>query len=97
MDKAAAINITRQYAEAIKTIVEPENVVLFGSYAKGTATENSDIDIAVFVKENIDYFPVVKSLWKMTHAVDNRIEPVVFTPSDDSVLKRDVTENGIFI
>ena len=38
----------------IKTIVEPivlntkvEKIVLFGSYAKGTASENSDIDLCM--------------------------------------------------
>lgn len=32
---------------------EPEAIVLFGSYAKGEDTEQSDIDIAIITKENI--------------------------------------------
>ena len=31
---------------------EPEAIVLFGSYAKGEDTEQSDIDIAIITKEN---------------------------------------------
>jgi predicted nucleotidyltransferase len=51
--------------------LEPAKVILFGSYAKGTATEESDIDLAVVVpgrkveshKEQMErYLPIAKSL-----------------------------------
>jgi len=31
--------------------IKPEKIILFGSYAKGTQNEDSDIDIAVIVKD----------------------------------------------
>ena len=37
---------------AIVERVNPEKVILFGSYAYGNPTENSDIDILVIVKES---------------------------------------------
>lgn len=97
MDKEAAITITKRYTEAIRAIVNPTSVFLYGSYAKGTASADSDIDIAVFVNEDVDYFPMVKSLWKISNTIDNRIEPVLFTRSDDSALKYAVEHTGICV
>ena len=39
--------LSKEIVEAI----HPEKVLLFGSYAKGTATEKSDVDILVVVDE----------------------------------------------
>ena len=41
------LNIVNKYIEAISKIYEIKEVYLFGSYAKGTYTDDSDIDIAV--------------------------------------------------
>ena len=50
MDKTDAVNIARQYASVIKTKYDCKQVILFGSYAKGSNHEESDIDIAVILK-----------------------------------------------
>ena len=43
------INKTSKLLEDIRQLgVEPVRVILFGSYAKGTCTDDSDIDIAVW-------------------------------------------------
>lgn len=45
-----------QIDEIVRIFVErcqPENIILFGSYAHGTATEDSDLDIAVVKKSNL--------------------------------------------
>jgi predicted nucleotidyltransferase len=34
--------------------LQPETVILFGSHATGTATEHSDIDMLVVVKDSIE-------------------------------------------
>ena len=56
---------------------------LYGSYAKGTATKDSDIDIAVVVNQIPgDYLDAVSVLWKLTRSVSQEIEPVLLTPDD---------------
>lgn len=40
-------NRIRAYAEAVAREFEPEKIVLFGSYAYGTPTEDSDVDLLV--------------------------------------------------
>jgi predicted nucleotidyltransferase len=61
-----------------------EKVYLFGSYAKGTQREHSDIDVAFVVKHfKGDYFKVVPPLWLIKQEVDSRIEPHVVARDED--------------
>ena len=50
MDKSAAIKIAKSYVELIRQKYQIENVILFGSYAKGTNNADSDIDLAIIFK-----------------------------------------------
>ncbi len=47
MDKNDALILARQYALLIKTKYDCRQIFLFGSYAKETYHDESDIDIAV--------------------------------------------------
>ena len=52
--------------------------VLFGSQSRGTANENSDIDLVV-VSSHFDGkkdFDEVNKLWELTVDTDTRVEPV---------------------
>jgi predicted nucleotidyltransferase len=48
----------RRYASTLVRQFRPERVVLFGSYARGSATEDSDVDILVIMdhdkRRNVD-------------------------------------------
>jgi predicted nucleotidyltransferase len=50
-------NIEEIKKEIVKTLapLDPERIILFGSYANGTANEDSDIDLYVVTKD--DYIP----------------------------------------
>ena len=45
--------IIKRYAEQIRTKFEIHELILFGSYARGTATAESDVDLAVVFKNEI--------------------------------------------
>ena len=47
-----AIKDIREYARAIVRKFNPERVVLFGSYAEGHPTDDSDVDILVVMPHN---------------------------------------------
>ncbi len=48
---------------------------LFGSFAKGKESEESDIDIAVIVENMPDFFVTQRILMRLRRKVDLRIEP----------------------
>ncbi|MDR1041807.1 MAG: nucleotidyltransferase domain-containing protein [Deltaproteobacteria bacterium] len=59
--------------------MEVDRVVLFGSYAKGTANESCDVDIAVFVSPPLNgrRHEVGCRLWMLTPGLNGFIEPYV--------------------
>ena len=70
MVKEQVLNSAREYAAAVREIMEPSQVILYGSQARGTATPDSDIDIAVVVQElSNDYLSVMAALWKLTRKI----------------------------
>lgn len=76
-----------------------ESVYLFSSFASGTNREDSDIDVAVVVK-NIsgDYFEVNPLLWKLRRQVDDRIEPIFIDMNNDkSGFLDEIKRHGIEI
>jgi predicted nucleotidyltransferase len=84
MDQEKVLNIAKEYAAAVRKVVDATAIFLYGSYAKGTATKDSDIDIAVVVDEIPgDYLNTVTTLWRLTRSIDHDIEPVLLTPSDE--------------
>ena len=83
MAQDEVLNIARKYADAVRSTMQTKGVFLYGSYAKGTAKEDSDIDIAVVV-DHIpgDYLNAVSRLWGLTGVVHEDIEPVLLTTAD---------------
>ena len=88
MDKRGdIIEKVRDYQALVRQSNFPmpiESVYLFGSYAKGTANKDSDIDVALVVSHfEGDYFDVIPPIWRLTKIVDTRIEPHVIARDTD--------------
>lgn len=84
MDQDKVLSTAREYADAVRRVIDARSIFLYGSCARGTATRDSDIDIAVVVDQIPgDYLDVLATLWKLTRNVDHAIEPVLLTPADD--------------
>jgi predicted nucleotidyltransferase len=99
MDKDEVINKVRQYRLLLKDHFQLETVYLFGSYARDTYREDSDIDVAVVVN-NItgDYFSINPLLWKLRREIDDRIEPILIERNNDrSGFLEEITRSGIEI
>jgi predicted nucleotidyltransferase len=77
-----------------------DSAYLFGSYAKGTATEHSDIDICFFSSgfENMTSFEIMKKLFRLTWKYENMdIEPMGFAVSDlynDNPFVKEILRTG---
>lgn len=84
MVKEQVLNSAREYADAVRKVMMPSQVILYGSQVKGTATPDSDIDIAVVVSElPEDYLSAVTELWRLTRGINDAIEPVLLTSDDE--------------
>ena len=77
MDKNIDTAIAK-YLDLIKVkFADIEKVYLFGSYAKGKSTEDSDIDVAL-IFTNLDdskRFDIQVQLMLLAAQIDSRIEP----------------------
>lgn len=49
-------NIEKQLINLIQTKINPDFIILFGSFAKGTYRDDSDIDLAYFSKEQLSSY-----------------------------------------
>ena len=85
MDKNDALNLARRYASLIKTNFDCGQIFLFGSYAKGTWHDESDIDIAVILREFENPVDIRLKLMRLRRGIDSRIEPHPFREKDFNV------------
>jgi predicted nucleotidyltransferase len=47
----------------IISIASPDQIILFGSYARGNSTEKSDIDLLIIKKELKNSFAIIDSIY----------------------------------
>lgn len=98
MDKGKAIELAKQYKSLVSKDFTEAKIYLYGSYSKGTARPDSDIDIAVVVpRVDGDWWEKTVRLWRMTHRVSTLIEPVIIEECHPSPLYEDVKRTGIRI
>ena len=69
------MNSIKKYIEKISKYYKIEAIILFGSYAKGTENEDSDIDIAVISSDFKNIIQDGADLIGFTWKIDTRIEP----------------------
>lgn len=82
--------------------IEVSKVILFGSYAKGMARPDSDIDLAIvsaqFGKDNWKEMVLLR---KLALKIDSHIEPLPFAPQDMedrySTLSQEINKTGILL
>ena len=74
-------------------------VVMYGSYAKGYANPDSDIDVAVILpgSDITDRWEQSADLWSDIRKVSVLIEPVLMEDNEDSMLYREVMRTGVAV
>lgn len=98
MDKEQAIILAQRYKAAVAELLPLKALYLYGSFSKGTNTDDSDIDIAVVVEHlNEDYFADTPLLWKLKRKISNLIEPVLLLEDQNNPLYSDILKTGILI
>ncbi len=78
VDEPARSAVVKYLQEVNGAGIQSKRGILFGSHARGTATEWSDIDLVVIAPE-LDYLVesrIIDKLWELRVFTDSRIEPV---------------------
>jgi predicted nucleotidyltransferase len=100
VDFEAITQVCRQYADDVRRVMPVDKVMLFGSYAKGTANEQSDIDICFFLdnyggKRRVD---IIVDLLGFTHRYKRvPFEPIAFETSElrnDNPFVKEIIRTG---
>jgi predicted nucleotidyltransferase len=100
VDFEAVTQICRQYADDVRRAMPVDKVMLFGSYAKGTADEQSDIDICFFLdnyggRERMD---IIVDLLGLSHRYKRAyFEPIAFETSEldnDNPFVKEILRTG---
>ncbi len=99
MDKEEAIKKLKIYKLLLSKHFTFEEMILFGSHAKGLAGKDSDMDVAIIVdKLQGDFFSTRPLLWKLRRQIDDRIEPIILErQNDESGFLSEIEKYGIQI
>ena len=95
------MDIVKKYVEVILANYKVKAIILFGSYAKGTNHEDSDIDIAIITDDlkHGDRIDEEIYLTKLRKNIDYRIEPHLIEIDDydniETPLIKEVIDTGI--
>jgi len=78
------IEIVKKYIEELeRNNIRISEAIIFGSQVKGTAREESDIDIALVSDDFTgDRFDDRRRIIPLRRKIDSRIEPMPFRPED---------------
>lgn len=99
MDKSDVLSLARSFTTLAKASLPISRAWLYGSWAYGSPTNESDIDIAFELeREPENILMTEKTLYRLRRSVDSRIEPIVISPDrDQSGFSQMVVARGIEI
>ncbi len=100
-DDEALSNVIKDYVADVKNAIPIDRAFLFGSHAKGCATEESDIDLCFFSKdfENLSMMDIMRPLFRLARkyrGID--IEPMGFPTSElenDNPFVKEIVRTGV--
>lgn len=103
MGQDAVIKTVKQFKAILESLnIQIEQLILFGSYATGTAREDSDIDLVVISSSfaNKSYWERIDILSEAIYELFAPIEASAFTPEEwktsDSLIV-EYAKNGLFV
>lgn len=99
MDSSEALALAERFVQEARREYPIAETWLYGSFAYGTPTEDSDIDVAVILDPMPgDVLAAEVDLFRIRRAIDTRLEPIILEPEKDrSGFAEMVTTRGIRI
>lgn len=100
MDKTQIIEDVKRYAQALAQELPVTQVILFGSQVRGQSDEDSDIDVAVVMRDVAvsEYLAVLKRLCVLRTPINPMIEPhLLLEVADSTDFLQEVRKHGTVI
>lgn len=72
----------KQVAERIGTAANAEQVILFGSHARGEAKQDSDVDLLIISESKLPRFKRSRELYKLIRPYPFGMDLIVYTPQE---------------
>ena len=72
----------KRVATQIGIASDAESVVLFGSYAKGNAGKDSDVDLLIIAESNLPRFKRSRMLYKLFRPYPFAMDLIIYTPEE---------------
>jgi len=95
------IQIVKRYVAAVSKDFVVDGAYLFGSFAKGTQNRESDIDVAIILKDFDNRILTNGKLYNYSWGIDTRIEPHSIKSDEyinnQGLLSREIKKYGIKI
>jgi predicted nucleotidyltransferase len=77
-----SLDFIKDVAERIGRAANAERVILFGSYARGQPTENSDVDFLVVADSDLPPFKRSRGLYGLIKPHPFAMDILVYTPAE---------------
>ncbi|OIP75966.1 MAG: hypothetical protein AUK07_00475 [Parcubacteria group bacterium CG2_30_36_21] len=94
----------KQIRERILSKFKPEKIILFGSQARGTADEKSDIDLLVIASITEDRFIMMNKMCSWLLALNHAFDVIILTEKEferdkkyPGTIARYATKEGIIL
>ena len=78
----------RRVAAQVGEVAHAEQVILFGSYARGQATEHSDVDLLVIAESALPRFKRSRAIYGQFRPYPFSMDLVIYTPAEVEQGKR---------
>ena len=92
--------VSKTLPQAINRIVselKPEKIILFGSYAYGKPTPDSDVDLLVVIETNGKNKEMYHAVSSLLYPREYRVHIVVKTPKEVEAALKGGVDNAFFI
>lgn len=92
--------VAKTLPQAIKRIVaelKPEKIILFGSYANGNPTPDSDVDLFVVIETNGGNKEMYRAVSRLLYPRQFPVDIIIKTPKEVEEALKGGKDNGFFI
>ena len=97
-EKIYTISEIKQILSEVLKNMPVYTVILFGSYAKNTATTNSDLDLVIDTKDTLIGFKLYSLITKIEEAFNKRVDALEKTEIiRNSKIDKEIQKTGVVV